>query len=298
MIFGILDTVIAVMISISTSFQTSYSPHNISRCRSTGAHDWQLPPGANESFFDASARLNATATNSFHMCKSYVLEWQYGIVISFFYTMISVINIFACCWACVRYYRDPQRNNKSFAKWLWETAILSLKLIALFFWAILYLTPVYFFRCLPIKIKAKTRYARRYTAKTGLRAVDATEVQLEKLVKKMPIKKREVGVRYKGGVPGNPANLADFLGIYDVLMLVVEDLHYADILNLSLTSKRVRESVLPAEDYDRRLKHFRMYTCESKSKTQCWVCVNQICNVSPISPLLISRSRCLVYIQN
>jgi hypothetical protein len=278
------------MISLSTNFQTSYSPHSIDRCSGTGAHDWQLPPGANESFFEASARLNATATNSFHMCKSYVLEWQYGIVISFFYTMIAVTNILICCGACVYHYRESKKNNKSFAKWLWEAAIMFPKVIAIIIWAILCLFPINLFRCLPIAFKAKTRYARGYTAKTGLRAVDATEVQLEKLAKKVPMRKREAGMRYKGGIPGEPANLADFLGIYDMLMIVVEDLHYADILNLSLTSKSVRESVLPAEDYERRVKHFRMYTCESTSKTQCWVCTNQICDVSPNSPFSFSRS--------
>jgi len=284
------------MISLSTNFQTGYSPHSIDRCGGTGAHDWQLPPGANESFFEASARLNATATNPFHMCKSYVVEWQYGIVISFFYTMIAVINIIVCCAVCVYHYQDSKKNNKSFSKWLWEAAIVLPRVIAILVWAILCLFPTNLFRCLPIAFKAKTRYARRYTAKTGLRAVDATELQLEKLAKKVPMRKREARMRYKGGVPGEPANLADFLGIYDMLIVVAEDLHYADILNLSLTSKSVRESVLPAEDYERRLKHFRMYTCESASKTQCWICANQICNVSlnsPILPLHMSRFRSL-----
>jgi hypothetical protein len=74
LIFGIVDTAIAVMISLSTNIQTGYNPHSVDRCGGTGAHDWQLPPGANESFFEASARLNATTTNSFQMCESYVVE--------------------------------------------------------------------------------------------------------------------------------------------------------------------------------------------------------------------------------
>jgi hypothetical protein len=284
LIFGIVDTAIAVMISLSTNFQTEYSPHSVDSCGGTGAHDWQLPPGANESFFEASARLNATVTSSFQMCKSYVVEWRYGIVISFFYSMIAAINIIVCCAACVFHYRDSKRQSESFAKWLGNAAMVFPKAIASFVFAILYLLPVGLFRCLPIKFKAKTRYARRYTAKTGLRAAHTAEVQLEKLAKKVPRKKRGAETRYKGGAPGEPTNLADFLGIYDMLMLVAEDLHYADILNLSLTSKSVRESVLPAEDYDKRLKHFRRYTCESSSRTQCWVCTNQICTVSSPFP--------------
>jgi hypothetical protein len=82
-IFAIMDTAIAVMISIATSLQTTYSPHDIDRCRdSPGSHDWQRPSGRNESFFDAAARLNATKTTSFRMCKDFVQEWQYGVTLS------------------------------------------------------------------------------------------------------------------------------------------------------------------------------------------------------------------------
>lgn len=81
-IFGIIDFVIAIFISIATHHQTGHVPHDIKHCKGSGAHSFQLPPGANESFFEAAARLNATATNPFHMCKSFVQEWRYGIVIS------------------------------------------------------------------------------------------------------------------------------------------------------------------------------------------------------------------------
>lgn len=81
--FGIIDLAVAVELSMATALQTKYSPHDVDRCKgSPGTHNWQRPPGANESFFDAAARLNATSTDSFHMCKSFVQEWQYGIAIS------------------------------------------------------------------------------------------------------------------------------------------------------------------------------------------------------------------------
>lgn len=81
-VFGVVDAIIATFIVITTHYQTGYTPHSISHCKGSGAHDFQLPPGANESFFDAAARLNATVTTPFKMCKSFVVEWQYGIAIS------------------------------------------------------------------------------------------------------------------------------------------------------------------------------------------------------------------------
>lgn len=83
LVFGLVDLALAIMLCLITQLQTAYSPHDVDRCKgSPGTHDWQRPLGSNESFFDAAARLNATATDSFHMCKSFVQEWQYGVTLS------------------------------------------------------------------------------------------------------------------------------------------------------------------------------------------------------------------------
>ena len=81
-IFGIVDAAIAGYIAYATHLLAGYSPTNNAACQGSGAHEFQLPPGANESFFEVAARLNATATDSFHMCASFALEWKYGIAIS------------------------------------------------------------------------------------------------------------------------------------------------------------------------------------------------------------------------
>ncbi|KAF2705816.1 hypothetical protein K504DRAFT_439067 [Pleomassaria siparia CBS 279.74] len=274
-VFAMVDTAIAILMSISASNQTAYAPHNIDYCGGTASHDMWLPAGNNESFYEASARLNATQTNSFQMCKSYVVEWQYGIVISVFYTLIAFINVMVCAYEFMDRIKKPKKQDKSFAKWVWNAAVALPVVICTLLVTVLYVVPVLFFRCLPISAKAKTRYMRRYTMKSGQAIMQVGQVQLEKLKCRVS-KKRGMEKRYQGGVAGEPTGLADFLGIYDILILVVENLHYADIVNLSLACKSVRESVLPADDYERRLLHFNMYTCD-EPKTQCWVCANQIC---------------------
>lgn len=100
---------------------------------------------------------------------------------------------------------------------------------------------------------------------------------------------------------GDESTLSNFLGIYDMLMAVTEELHYADIMNLSRVSKSMRESVLPAHDFDRRLEAFKRYTCPGANKTHCWLCDKQICTVSiPTLPwscdhLLLSNIAYIVF---
>jgi hypothetical protein len=80
-IFGIMEGVMAGYVAFATQLLAGYTPKRIDACSGSGAHEFHLPSGANESFFEAAARLNATATDPFTMCKSFVQEWQYGMAI-------------------------------------------------------------------------------------------------------------------------------------------------------------------------------------------------------------------------
>lgn len=135
--------------------------------------------------------------------------------------------------------------------------------------------PVLIFRCLPIRFKSRLRYATRYVTKAALwltgPIVASKDIKLNILQPRKP-------TRYDVQGPFKSTTLADFL-CYDILMLIVEELHFVDVLNLSRTSKSVRQAVLPAEGYDKRLAHFKRYSCFSDSQAQCWVCLSQICSV-------------------
>ncbi|ORY19569.1 hypothetical protein BCR34DRAFT_134628 [Clohesyomyces aquaticus] len=273
LIFTIVDLAITVMLAIATHFQTGYVPHSFDGCRGNKSHEFQLPPNTNESFFEIAARLNSTSirkTSPFAMCKSYVEEWQYGLSVTIFYALIVFINIIVS----FNLFREHRRKGNSFKQWLSELTVAFPQFLAIFVYVPWFLL-VLIFRCLPLSLKSRTRFGRRYAVKTAQRLPTPHEVKM----KTMSMTRRDGKKRYKGGEDGNPTGLAEFLGIYDVLMLVVEDLHYADIVNLSLASKSVREAVLPAADYDRRIKHFRMYACEPETKSQCWVCANTICQL-------------------
>jgi hypothetical protein len=79
--FTVVDTIVAVYLAKATHYQTPLIPHSKGSCNNA-AYDWAKPPGANESYFEAVARLNGTVTTPVNMCKSFVREWQYGVSVS------------------------------------------------------------------------------------------------------------------------------------------------------------------------------------------------------------------------
>lgn len=78
--------------------------------------------------------------------------------------------------------------------------------------------------------------------------------------------------------------------IWDVVILIAHDIHYADIISLASTSKRIRETVLPAKERQGRLATLRKYTLCAQALSpptlDCETCGMQTCSVSPAHPPL------------
>lgn len=83
------------------------------------------------------------------------------------------------------------------------------------------------------------------------------------------------------GYSDSGAGLATLL-CYDILILLAHNVHYVDLVNLSLVSKRLRQAVFPLHGGERRLddRALRLYSCQGSEKSQCWTCGIQICHVS------------------
>ncbi|KAH7384241.1 hypothetical protein DE146DRAFT_622413 [Phaeosphaeria sp. MPI-PUGE-AT-0046c] len=279
--FAVIDTLATIYLSIATHRQTGYVPHTKRSCAFDAAYSWHRPPGANESFFEAAARLNATVSTPEKMCETFVEEWQYGITISFFYALVSFLNIVAFFGALC----NGRQQGESFKDFLISLSKMSLKGFArvpkffvLGLVIILWWIPQGLFRCLPISWTSKVRFGRRFALKTGLGLEQEAELAVTEL---KDIYKRSRGRRHQPyqGAAGAPSPLSNFLGIYDMLMAVTEELHYSDIMSLSLVSKSIREAVLPSDDLERRLRTFKTYTCKNNETKDCWVCSKQICTV-------------------
>ena len=158
------------------------------------------------------------------------------------------------------------------------------------FWLLPWIIPQMIFRALPLSFKAPVRSNRRYAVKVQQGVEQKMLMKIRKIKKQMN-KKSHIKERYQGG-EGQKSPLSDFLGIYDIFMLIIEDLHYLDVMNLSQVSKSVREVVLPVHDFDRRKFVIECYTCRFTSKFKCWACTNTTCSVSflLLRPFLISVS--------
>lgn len=139
--------------------------------------------------------------------------------------------------------------------------------------------PSMLLRCLPVSVTFRVRYTGRWINKLAQRI--RSHRRLPEDFELKVLTPNEADVRYQSNFDFKPTKLGDFL-CYDILMLIVENLHFTDIINLSHTSKSVREAVLPSVDYKRRLSLYKRYSCRVGYSSECWVCLNQVCIV--ISP--------------
>lgn len=129
---------------------------------------------------------------------------------------------------------------------------------------------------------AEIHYAARYASKTIQR--------VSIIISSKPRKFENIdkGVVRQNYAPSQQPNetrsgysgekLAKFLHI-DILTLISNHMHYADLINLSLTSKVVREAVFPSDDPERARKLLERNTCTDAAKADCWACSRQICDL-------------------
>ncbi|OCL05466.1 hypothetical protein AOQ84DRAFT_355945 [Glonium stellatum] len=272
---GLVDSVFTVMMAIAAHLQTGYSPHSYSDCRHGTAETWQVPQGT-PSFFHVAGQLNATKASAEKMCLDYVEEWKYGIAMVVLYSFIAGCNIIlSAALMASAFYDGSYRQHRTVRQWCIDTATGTLKIITTIFCCFA-LLPVCLFNCLPMCIKSRARFIARCVAKTSRRMPSPREIKLQRMRPKNP------KPHYEGRYEGKGTAFTDFL-CYDVLVLISRDLHYVDLVNLSLASKSVREVVFPRADFATRSEHFKMYSCDELTKTQCWVCTVQVCTSCQIT---------------
>ncbi|KAF2126633.1 hypothetical protein P153DRAFT_81620 [Dothidotthia symphoricarpi CBS 119687] len=274
--FAVGDTVIAGYLIVLSSYQINLSPKSKRQC--SNVHNLQRPPGANESFFEAAARLNDTTTSAQSMCEDFFEEWVFGAAVTGFYVLAAAVNILTFHRAMRKLKGQGMTLLDAYKRLfisLGNQCMWLLRFTGILIIGLLYMILQCLFRCLPFSVRSRVRFARRSVLKTGLGLEQKSEMQMTALKRKFGDPKNSSG-RYQD-TEGVPSPLADFLGIYDMLILVSENLHYRDMMNLSRVSKSIRARVLPTNDYDRRLNIFRTYTCNDGEKTKCWSCPNQTC---------------------
>lgn len=67
-----------------------------------------------------------------------------------------------------------------------------------------------------------------------------------------------------------------------LVIRISQELHYADLVNVSLSSRALRERFLGRERPWTMLEALRQHTCgQQPTKSHCAICNNQVCSVSP-----------------
>jgi hypothetical protein len=202
----------------------------------------------------------------------------------FFYALITLLNMIAFYGAVSKARREGESLRMTVVS-LFKGVVLNFPMrLCWVVYSILWIIPECIFRCcLPAFFKSKVRLGRRYALKTGLALGQEAEFGVAELKDVYKRVQRKRAPRYQGSA-GEPSPLSEFLGIYDMLFAVIEEMHYSDIMSLSRVSKSVREAVLPANDIDRRVAIFEQYTCQSGLlKQNCYTCDKQICSVSSVA---------------
>jgi hypothetical protein len=203
----------------------------------------------------------------------------------FFYALIDLLNLLAFIGAIIHAKKEGESLRKMVMSLIRGVVMTFPKALCWILYGILWLLPEGLFRCLPISFKSKVRLGRRYALKAGLGLEQEAELGVTELKDVYKRVQRKRIPRYQGGA-GEASPLSDFLGIYDMLLAVTEQIHYSDIMNLSRVSKSMREAVLPANDIDRRVDVFKRYSCLADGKTYCYTCDKQICTVSPAATMI------------
>lgn len=196
----------------------------------------------------------------------------------FFYSIIAFLEIVGFFITL----QDFPRQSKSLAKHVLTigcylaVCIFYLPKLAMFIiQLVVYQIPMGIFRCcLPTGVKSRVRFVRRCTVKVGVGLEQKIGMEMS-ASKSMVVNRVRPNKRYVDG-EGKAVHLANFLEIYDMLILITRELHYTDMIMLARTSKCVREAVLPAYDYDRRLELFKLYSCYGH-RHECWLCAKQVC---------------------
>jgi hypothetical protein len=157
-----------------------------------------------------------------------------------------------------------------------------------FVWKLLqtFLAPV--FRWVPENVKGQIRYSFRsagrwvwHKSSFAASKVNPMEIRLPRYLQKSKTSDEKLAQMLLAELP------------YDVLQLIAAKVHYVDLVNLSLVSKKVRAIMFPGLEDSTEDRQLRFHSCRGNEKSTCWICGVQVCEVSRLLPLSLSKANTL-----
>ncbi|KAF2263870.1 hypothetical protein CC78DRAFT_262477 [Lojkania enalia] len=240
LLYGLVDLGLAVTIAVGVGMEARYLPASARGCNN--AVDWQTD-GTYKSFFLQAAEVESKKSARGH-CKNFVTVWSLATSVLFFQMVISYVGIFF----------DERQHS------------LLNPFRPLSYFVISIISPPFYFH---IHIVPRIRFAYHSARKFFRRIRGQAKLVFEEPIEYVP--------QYESIHVQNPT-LQEVLTIEHVLLDLVNYLHYEDIINLSLSSKAIREAVFPGHDLEYRVPKLKDSCCENDSKTICLYCNKKICN--------------------
>ncbi|KAI9767063.1 MAG: hypothetical protein M1839_004637, partial [Geoglossum umbratile] len=254
--------------------QATYIPHSVKGC--LNADKWQVGDSGGESFFHMAGRLNKTMVSAQVMCRNYVATWVMAIAAA----SLTAVSAFICFTpSAIETYQKSAGMTDFLRLFFLESVPKALMLIPWLLW----LVPRFLVHLIPRTMRARILYSIRYLAKFSGRVRAPMAIKMRSLRQERDLgstgdfPRGDSEVLRSDWVPGggDGASLARLL-VYDILVLIAQDLHFGDLTNLSLASKNVRQAIFPAPEFAARSECLRRYSCAGE-KGRCWACDIQIC---------------------
>ncbi|KAI0437300.1 hypothetical protein F4803DRAFT_539317 [Xylaria telfairii] len=248
-LIGVVDAIIAAFLITSLALQASFIGFTHAQCA-------QLRPGAthpsNLIFFQRVAEIDYKEKDIAEgTCQGYYAKWYVGLVVAILYTISAISNILMGSYS----HNSNTRRSSSCSFSPIHAIMDIMKGLA---------ECVFFF--LPARARNVLFFASSY-AKHWLHYKGAKTKQNARDTLALVPRRHHREAKQKG--------LRAVLSQEKVIEQIARQLHYVDVVNLSLASRGIREAVFLRQGVDET--HPRYYSCWGNKKYDCWACGIQVC---------------------
>ncbi|KAF2680135.1 hypothetical protein K458DRAFT_107330 [Lentithecium fluviatile CBS 122367] len=225
------------------AFLVGFLPNHYIACNGNKAMTWQVVDG-HDSLFQAISSLEVDNGDAKKICKALVGNWTLGVMVATIQFLVAYVGIFSD--------ENPFSLLNAYRPAYW---LLYLFIIYPILWTrdvVLPFCRIHFSR------SKKSLYRLRKT--TDFELPEITQYQAPDRQFDMPKTK-----------------LMDVLFIEHILLDVVDNMHYEDVVNLSLACRAVREAVFPRNDLTMRIPKLKETCCQRGTRRACLYCNKIIC---------------------
>jgi hypothetical protein len=249
LLIGLIDLGLGITVAVGLAMQAEYLPAADKECTLAKAEAWQVV-GNYDSFFVLTSKLGK-GKNASAACKYYTHAWGLAIATLVFQMLISYIGIFF----------DER-----------EASLLNPCRPLIYVCMIILGPPVWLWdHAVP-----RIRFSYSYLIKFIRRARGA---------KKLNFVEQQPYVNRDEHIPVMNPDLQQIFNIEHILLNVVVHMHYEDVINLSMTSKAIRDAIYPSRDLKHRIPKLKKHCCRKESKKACLYCNKKICDDCQIEHL-------------